>query len=170
MATTKVVWVTIVSASSEGCHNWHSTDWKHTVHVWRTEGAARKYLARFDDDELSLSGPNSFVVSDECENVWVLFHFHDNYADVTLVYGIEADARAEFERNVQEQQEYLDSGASRALWDEECDAYLSRHRRPTPMVDDQFMEMSTIYIHKERIKIYPNKGDRWVLLPCTIRE
>ena len=146
------IWIVIRSKREYG--NIH-----HYVFIFTDETAVRDFKTELEADGFS-GDIRKFNAKKGMTNFHVVFHYHDNYADVVKVFGSLESANQFYLERIDEMKDELKYGME--LKDEMTGA------REYPGSKVQRQSMRTMYDSDGR---YPDKGSRWVItsveLPLT---
>lgn len=121
-------------------------DMAHSVYVVKTSTEVEELQTEAEDsyDFMSIDA-REFSAKDDMRSLHVVFHYHDNYADVIRTFETHEEANAYYKSNVAEM---LDGVSD--LQEGEC---IKLAKYPDGGL------MATLYDADGR---YPDKGDRWV--------
>ena len=130
----------------------------HTVRAFRNRqmfmAENRRLEQQEDDGEIMSADSVSFDnLQNDTSVPWVVFHYHDNYADVIKAFDTEEEARAYYE----EKKAGIEEDMRQFRYDREG-AYIEEEDLGNQI-------MTTMYDSEGR---YPDKGSRWVLTNARI--
>ena len=77
-------------------------DIHHKLLIFKTEEEANEANRENDGDEILSFNIEKVSVPSEVRDIYVVYHYHDNYADVITGFSNKAEEYAEFKKRVQE--------------------------------------------------------------------
>lgn len=134
-------------------------DWVHSEHVYQNEDDARAALVKMAVDTTKASFVDMMdltVPMDVCleKGFFVLYHFTENYCKDYMMFVDQSTAKETFNRLCGEQDQLLEDDLIRVIVKKD-DRLCS-----TLYEYDMFDKMNKL--------VYPDKGDRWMLVKlCT---